>query len=73
MTSLEPAADGIDYHVVVNDEEQFSIWRADSPPPPGWRIAGPTGDIQACLEYIRLEWTDMRPLSLRRALAEGRE
>jgi MbtH protein len=71
MTSLEVAGEGIVYQVVVNDEEQFSIWRADSPPPPGWRVAGPTSDLEACLEYIRLQWTDMRPLSLRRALAEG--
>ncbi|MEV0911253.1 MbtH family protein [Streptomyces hokutonensis] len=51
--------------VVVNDEEQYSIWPADRPVPSGWRHQGFTGDKQACLDHIAEVWTDMRPLSLR--------
>lgn len=52
--------------VVVNDEEQFSIWPADREVPPGWREAGKQGSKAECLAYIEEVWTDMRPLSLRR-------
>jgi MbtH protein len=59
------------YTVVVNHEEQFSIWFADRDIPPGWRSAGKTGLKQECLDHIALVWTDMRPLSLRKALESG--
>lgn len=55
------------YAVVVNHEEQYSIWLAGSAVPPGWRATGKTGTRTECLDYIKLVWTDMRPLSLRRA------
>lgn len=71
MTAFGGNEAGVAYCVVANDEEQFSVWRADSTPPRGWRVVGPAGDLEACLEYIREQWTDMRPLSLRQALAEG--
>ncbi|MET9919965.1 MULTISPECIES: MbtH family protein [unclassified Streptomyces] len=58
------------YQVVVNDEEQYSIWPADRAAPAGWRAVGPSGPKAECLEYIDRTWTDMRPLSLRRRLAE---
>lgn len=58
------------YTVVVNDEEQYSIWSADREPPAGWRAVGKTGPKKQCLEYIGQVWTDMRPLSLRKAMAE---
>ncbi|MEV7124424.1 MbtH family NRPS accessory protein [Streptomyces sp. NPDC093260] len=51
--------------VVVNDEDQYSIWPADRPVPGGWRAEGFTGDRQACLARIAEVWTDMRPRSLR--------
>lgn len=54
------------YRVVINYEEQYSIWPADREElPPGWKDAGFTGDKQACLAHIEEVWTDMRPRSLR--------
>ena len=58
----------IHYQVVINTEEQYSIWPVDSAPPPGWREAGFRSTRQGCLDHIREVWTDMRPLSLRRAM-----
>lgn len=58
------------YRVVVNHEEQYSIWPAAREIPAGWRAAGYEGAQAQCLEYIRETWTDMRPLSLRVA-AQG--
>lgn len=58
------------YHVVINDEEQYSIWWADRDIPAGWRAEGTTGSRAACLEHIDEVWTDMRPLSLRRRMEE---
>jgi MbtH protein len=54
------------YKVVVNHEEQYSIWPAERENPLGWRDAGKTGLKEECLEYIKDVWTDMRPLSLRK-------
>ncbi len=59
------------YKVVVNDEEQYSIWFADREIPPGWREAGKEGPKAECLAYIEEVWTDMRPLSLRKVMADG--
>jgi MbtH protein len=56
------------YKVVINDEEQYSIWPADRDDPLGWRDAGKAGSKEECLAYINEVWTDMRPLSLRRAM-----
>jgi uncharacterized protein YbdZ (MbtH family) len=56
------------YSVVVNDEEQYSIWPRERTLPKGWRGAGFEGVLSACLEHIERVWTDMRPLSLRRYL-----
>jgi MbtH protein len=53
------------YMVVVNHEEQYSIWPAGKTSPLGWRNAGMTGSKQECLAHIAEVWTDMRPLSLR--------
>ena len=53
------------YTVVVNDEEQYSIWAADREIPSGWREAGKTGTKQECLDHIEKVWTDMTPKSLR--------
>ncbi|WP_442933657.1 MbtH family protein [Micromonospora sp. CPCC 206060] len=57
------------YHVVVNDEEQYSIWASDSDLPAGWHPAGFSGDRAACLAHIEEAWTDMRPRSLRERIA----
>ena len=51
--------------VVVNHEEQYSIWPADREVPAGWTPVGFTGAEDECLAYIDEHWTDMRPLSLR--------
>jgi MbtH protein len=56
------------YTVVVNHEEQYSIWPVDQNMPPGWRDVGKSGLKADCLEYIKSVWTDMRPLSVRRQL-----
>jgi MbtH protein len=53
------------YKVVVNPEEQYSVWFADREPPAGWRAADKQGTRKECLDYIKEVWTDMRPLSLR--------
>jgi MbtH protein len=58
------------YKVVVNHEEQYSIWPTDREIPPGWKDAGKSGTKQECLEYIKEVWTDMRPLSLRKQMEE---
>ncbi|MDH2425406.1 MbtH family NRPS accessory protein [Sphaerisporangium sp. TRM90804] len=56
------------YKVVVNHEEQYSIWFADRPVPGGWRETGFSGEKQQCLDHIDQVWTDMRPRSLREAM-----
>jgi len=53
------------YKVVINGEEQYSIWPANRENPMGWKDAGKTGTKQECLAYIQEVWTDMRPKSLR--------
>lgn len=58
-----------DYLVVVNHEEQYSIWDASQPPPAGWRAEGTRGTREQCLDHIAVIWTDMRPRSLREAMA----
>jgi MbtH protein len=54
------------YDVVVNHEEQYSIWLAGKELPLGWTRVGKTGQKKECLDYIGEVWTDMRPLSLRK-------
>ena len=64
MTRDEPV-DRTAYKVVVNHEEQYSIWPADRENALGWNDAGKSGTKEECLAYIKEVWTDMRPLSLR--------
>ncbi len=59
------------FKVVVNREQQYSLWPADRSNAPGWINAGKTGDKNECLAYIQSVWTDMRPLSLRKKMAEA--
>lgn len=66
-------ADHETYRVVINEEAQYSIWPAAKPIPPGWKDAGMTGVRSACLEHIRTHWTDLRPMSLRKAMSGQRE
>lgn len=58
------------YKVLVNTEEQYSIFPAYKSNPPGWRDAGKTGPKAECLSYIKEVWIDMRPLSLRKKMEE---
>lgn len=60
--------DDTHYMVVVNHEEQYSIWPAWRELPAGWRAAGKEGRKDECLSFINEVWTDMRPLSLRRRM-----
>ena len=53
------------YTVVVNHEEQYSIWFLGRELPLGWSPVGKSGPKQECLDYIKTVWTDMRPLSVR--------
>ena len=54
------------YKVVLNHEEQYSLWPADRENPSGWKDDGKSGTKQECLSHIKQVWTDMRPLSLRK-------
>lgn len=58
------------FNVVVNHEEQYSIWPDYREIPHGWTAVGVTGTKRVCLDYIEQVWTDMRPLSLRKAMDE---
>jgi len=51
--------------VLVNDEEQYSLWPATLDVPPGWTVARDADTRQACLDYIEVNWTDLRPRSAR--------
>jgi MbtH protein len=65
----DEAEDTTIYKVVINHEEQYSIWPADREPPLGWQAVGKQGLKAECLAYIKDVWTDMRPLSLRQKMA----
>jgi len=67
----EDEVDTSAYVVVVNHEEQYSIWPEGRAMPAGWRPAGKTGQKSECLAYIQEVWTDMRPLSLRQKMEQG--
>jgi MbtH protein len=58
-----------EYRVVVNHEEQYSVWPADRENPLGWSDEGTRGDRESCLRHIDQVWTDMRPRSLREHMA----
>jgi MbtH protein len=58
--------DSRSYKVVINHEEQYSIWPADRENALGWQDAGKQGSKAECLAHIDIVWTDMRPLSLRK-------
>jgi MbtH protein len=69
----EDSEDQTIYKAVVNHEEQYSIWPAHKDLPLGWFDAGKTGTKAECLAYIEEVWTDMRPLSLRKAMEKHGE
>ncbi|HKV35215.1 MAG TPA: MbtH family protein [Pyrinomonadaceae bacterium] len=67
----EERDDNRTYKVVLNHEEQYSIWPADRENALGWNDAGKQGTKDECLAYIGEVWTDMRPLSLRQQMAQA--
>ena len=69
--SDESQDDSPTWRVVVNHEEQFSIWSTDRELPLGWRAEGTVGTREECLDHIEKVWTDMRPLSVRRWMEEA--
>jgi MbtH protein len=60
------------YLVVLNDEEQYSIWPADRDIPAGWSAEGTGGTEDECTAHIDLVWVDMRPRSLRQQARQDR-
>jgi MbtH protein len=71
MSSIAEQEDNTVYNVVVNHEEEYSIWPVDQEIPLGWRAVGKSGSKAECLDYIKEVWTDMRPLSLRQKMEEN--
>lgn len=69
MTSCFDREDGV-FRVLVNHEEQYSLWPEWKSIPSGWKDTGILGDKPACLDYVEKTWTDMRPLSLRKWMDE---
>jgi MbtH protein len=61
------------YKVVVNHEEQYSIWPVEKENPAGWKDVNKVGTKAECLAYIKEVWTDMRPLSLRKKMDEDKQ
>ncbi|GAA1973271.1 MbtH family protein [Kitasatospora viridis] len=59
------------FQVVLNDEEQYSLWPEDRDLPAGWHAEGTSGTKADCLAHIDAVWTDMRPKSLRAAPLTG--
>jgi MbtH protein len=57
--------DDATYQVLINDEEQYSLWLVDQDIPAGWRAVGKEGSKADCMTYVDEVWTDMRPRSLR--------
>jgi MbtH protein len=66
--STEEKEDKTIYKVVVNHEEQYSIWPAHKENPLGWKDAGKSGLKDECLSFVKEVWTDMRPLSVRKQM-----
>lgn len=58
-----------EFYVVVNDEDQHSLWPAFADVPEGWRVVFGTAGRAECLQHVEENWTDLRPKSLRAAMA----
>lgn len=67
---MSDAVNEAQYEVVMNHEEQYSIWAAEREIPQGWKAVGKRGSKEECLEHIKEVWTDMRPLSLRQHMEQ---
>jgi len=62
--------ENVTMQVVINHEENYSVWPVDRELPAGWTPTGTVGSKQECLDHIEEVWTDMRPLSVRKAAGE---
>lgn len=71
MTTNPFEDENADYLVLVNDEDQHSLWPADLEVPAGWRVAHGAASREQSLSYVEAHWTDMRPASLRLADSDG--
>jgi MbtH protein len=70
MTMTNPFEDeSAEFDVLVNAEQQYSLWPAFAPVPDGWTVAAGPDGRQSCLDYIEASWTDLRPKSLVDAMA----
>lgn len=67
---IDETEDTTIYRVVINHEEQYSIWPASRENPLGWNDVGKQGLKRECLAYIKEHWTDMTPLSVRTKMAK---
>ncbi|MEU3299288.1 MULTISPECIES: MbtH family protein [unclassified Streptomyces] len=67
MTNPFENEDGV-YSVLVNDEDQHSLWPEFAEVPAGWRVVHGPGSRQSCLDHIEANWTDMRPKSLQESM-----
>jgi MbtH protein len=59
------------YIVLINEEGQYSLWLQGKKIPSGWRFADKEGSKSECMSYVDANWTDMRPLSLRRKMGDA--
>ncbi len=69
MSGENWSIDGDEFIVLVNDEGQHSVWPSASAVPHGWEQRGPVGSKVECLAFIEEHWTDMRPVSLQKAMS----
>jgi MbtH protein len=71
MTMANPFEDEDgEFLVLVNHEDQYSLWPSFRDVPSGWTTVGPRGKRKECLAWIEVNWTDMRPRSLKEAMAQ---
>src|ERR671937_2114654 len=59
------------FHVLINEEGQYSLWPSFIDVPDGWTIIHKSDSRSACLEFINRNWTDMRPNSLIKSMQES--
>ncbi|MEG8184400.1 MbtH family protein [Nocardia terpenica] len=60
------------FYVLINDEEQYSLWPTFADVPEGWQVIFGEDSRENCMEYVEQNWVDMRPKSLREAMADPR-
>jgi MbtH protein len=72
MSQLEDSQESRIFIVLINEEEQYSLWPKGKKIPNGWTAVGPEGTQEECSKYVDEVWTDMRPLSLRKKMDQDR-